>query len=529
MGSTNTNCSAKDGIDKLIKNKSLIKKYLNKSILERNKMNTRCIKKEIPGEEIEQNSTFYIYNIEGFFDIEKGLYYSLIELFETMLYCEKHEIDIKNYEDLEYYYDALLLAMKTVNCICDIYQMKNEKKSEQENEKKSEKENEKMSEQENKGMSEQENKEMCECNCEKKIENETKISSKFKVSWKGFSYEKTEEKYTKQEEKKEQNNQVLEIFNNFNFEEFGASLSLILGMIEFEEMNGSKFQGIKNAINFLSNIIPFNQLKEIISISTVYETISGLFNIYKAYNSFQQNKKFLSVFQFTTGVLELGKSAIDIYIKREKVNNQNKKTKAQGNFLGLINKIENLFEELINSNLQGLKNNNIIILGIDSSENYYNEGIDLQLTNIEGIDQYAKVLSDKEQDRVKYIKNMIHIYKKINPKLSQLTNKGKNDKKESLEFLVYFQQEFIKNFNNKDFWIKMNEENIDEFVDYLENEYKQRTNYFKEHSNEIIKQYIQSLKKDEETNEKKKNETFKVEKPLSNNKVDDTPAPAFDS
>ena len=44
-----------------------------------------------------------------------------------MLYCEKHEIDIKNYEDLEYYYDALLLEMKTVNCICDIYQMKNEK------------------------------------------------------------------------------------------------------------------------------------------------------------------------------------------------------------------------------------------------------------------------------------------------------------------------------------------------------------------------------------------------------------------
>ena len=42
-----------------------------------------------------------------------------------MKYCEKHEIDIKNYEDLEKYYDALLLAMKTVKCICDCYQMKN--------------------------------------------------------------------------------------------------------------------------------------------------------------------------------------------------------------------------------------------------------------------------------------------------------------------------------------------------------------------------------------------------------------------
>ena len=72
----------------------------------------------------------------------------------------------------------------------------------------------------------------------------------------------------------------------------------------------------------------------------------------------------------------------------------------------------------------------------------------------------------------------------------------------------------------------MNEENIEEFMDYLENEYKKRTNYFKEHSNEIIKQYIQSLKKDKET---KENEAFKAEKPLSYNKVDDIPAPTIDS
>lgn len=44
MGSTNTNCKAEDGIEKIIQNKSLIKEYLNKSVLERNKMNTRCLK-----------------------------------------------------------------------------------------------------------------------------------------------------------------------------------------------------------------------------------------------------------------------------------------------------------------------------------------------------------------------------------------------------------------------------------------------------------------------------------------------------
>ena len=80
MGSTNTNCKAKDGIDKLIQNKSLIKKYLNKSILERNKMNTRCIKKEMPGEEIEQNSTFYIYNIRRFFRYGKRIIFFSIKI-----------------------------------------------------------------------------------------------------------------------------------------------------------------------------------------------------------------------------------------------------------------------------------------------------------------------------------------------------------------------------------------------------------------------------------------------------------------
>jgi len=318
----------------------------------------------------------------------------------------------------------------------------------------------------------------------------------------------------------------LGIFNNFGFKESQSFSPLIIEMmLIFEEKNSNNSQGIKNATNFLSNIIPFNQLKEIISISTIYEAICGVVNIVKGYNSFLQKKYFICAVQFTTGVLELGKAAIDTYIKTEKVNNQKKFTKAQENFLTLINKIENLFEELIISNLQGLKSNNIFILGIDNSENYYNEGVDLRLINIEGIDQYAKVLSDNEQDREKYIKNMIQFYKKINPKFSQLTQKGENDKKKSYEFLVYF-QELIKNYNNKDFWIKMNEENIEEFLENLENQYKKKTNYFKEHSNEILEQYIQSLKKDKET---KENEAFKSDKSISYNIEDDIPAPTIDS
>lgn len=122
---------------------------------------------EIPGKEIEQNSTFYIYNIEGFLDIEKGLYFSLIELFETMKYCEKYKIDIKNYEDLEKYYDYLLISMKIINCVCDIYQTKNGETSE--------KEKKEMSEKENKEMSEKEKEEKCKCICEKKKKMKLKI------------------------------------------------------------------------------------------------------------------------------------------------------------------------------------------------------------------------------------------------------------------------------------------------------------------------------------------------------------------
>ena len=293
--------------------------------------------------------------------------------------------------------------MKTVNCICDNYQMKNRE----------------ISEKKKKEMSKKEKEEKCKCICEKKIENEAKNNSKFELSWSRFSYEKTEEKYTKQQEKTEQINKILEIFNNFGLIEYETFSPLLIDlMIKYKEMKIYNFPGIKNAINFLSNIIPFNQLKEIISISTIYEAISGVCNIYKGYNSFLQKKYFFGAVQFTTGVLELGKAAFDTYIKSEKASNQKKLTKAQDNFLELINKIENLFEELINSNLQGLKSSNIFILGIDNSENYYNEGVDLQLISIEGIDQYAKVLSDNEKDREKYIKNMIHIYKKINPKLS---------------------------------------------------------------------------------------------------------------
>ena len=58
MGSTNF--TATDGINKIIKNERLIIDYLNKSELSKNYMNERCTNVLIPGNEIEQNSSFYI-------------------------------------------------------------------------------------------------------------------------------------------------------------------------------------------------------------------------------------------------------------------------------------------------------------------------------------------------------------------------------------------------------------------------------------------------------------------------------------
>lgn len=89
--------------------------------------------------------------------------------------------------------------------------------------------------------------------------------------------------------------------------------------------------------------------------------------------------------------------------------------------------MDELFIKLINSNLEEFKKNNIIILGIDQSDNVYNEGTDLQLFYIKNIDNYAKCISENEKGRAKYIENMIYFYQKILPKFSELTKEGEKE------------------------------------------------------------------------------------------------------
>ena len=150
--------------------------------------------------------------------------------------------------------------------------------------------------------------------------------------------------------------------------------------------------------------------------------------------------------------------------------------------------------------MEELKENNIIILGIDESEDNYNEKTDLQLFKIDDIDNYAKCLSDIEDNRFKYIKNMIYFYDKILPGFSQLTIKGENEKYE-LDFLLNLQEFIIKNCNNKDFWININEESMEQFINNMEKEYERRKNYFKDNANEIKKKIIEAFGKEEEKNQ----------------------------
>lgn len=176
-----SNATAKDGIIKIIKNKSLITKYLNKSAIYKNYMNTRCTKVLIPGKEIEQNSSFYIYNIEGFFDIEKGIYFSLIKLFEIMKLLEDNKISIKSYEDWQQKANTFLRAIEIVNCICNFY-------NNEDNEDKKSIEYEKN------------------CQCSKIIEEKQEENISLNIgSW--FSFTKSEEKtisqLIKEEEKEE--------------------------------------------------------------------------------------------------------------------------------------------------------------------------------------------------------------------------------------------------------------------------------------------------------------------------------------
>ena len=73
-------------------------------------------------------------------------------------------------------------------------------------------------------------------------------------------------------------------------------------------------------------------------------------NIIKGIATFQQNKV-LSVLNLSTGLVELGKVGVDALITYKTIKNQakiKKRTKAQENFVSIINQMQDKITELIN-------------------------------------------------------------------------------------------------------------------------------------------------------------------------------------
>jgi hypothetical protein len=391
-----------------------------------------------------------------------------------MKFLKENNKSIVSYEDLEGKVNCLMNAVRIVDCITYCYTSKDDKSLEKEQEQK--------------------------CQCREKTEKiEEKKDVSFSVNFDflhsifSFSYfsssTKTEEKSIEQINEvieKEDQNEILEKMKNImkNIEHFSSYKSYILIIMEFLKIcKIHKNPGIRNAIDWLDNIIPFKELNEIVycSIRVIDGSISGINHIVQGILNLPNNK-LKSIINISTGLLEITKAGVDFFDTYNKVENQQKEKKlkkAQLNFKQIVNKMDTKFDELINSNLEEFKKNNIIILGIDQSDSVYNEETDLQFFYINNINNYAKCINENDKDRAKYIENMIYFYQKILPKFSELTNEGEQEINLKIDFFLSLQALIINKCKDKKFWIELDKDKIEKFIDFMEKEYEKRKDYFK--------------------------------------------------
>ena len=160
--------------------------------------------------------------------------------------------------------------------------------------------------------------------------------------------------------KLEQKENLKKEINGLDLHSIANYTSLILILIQIlGPYIKNYFPVIRKAINWLNDLIPFDELKDLVSFSirAISGVLSGATNIIKGIATFPQNKV-LSILNLATGFAELGKVGVDAivtYKTIEKQRNNKRKTKAQENFLSIINQMENKISELIDSNLEGLK------------------------------------------------------------------------------------------------------------------------------------------------------------------------------
>ena len=467
-----SNITESEGITKLINNQTLIIKYFESSQLLRNYMNIRCSKVFIPGKEIGQKSSFYLYNIEGFFDIEKGFYFSLIKLLESMIILKKCEIKLKSYEDLETKYSLLFKALEMSSSLVIMWSGNT-----------------------NKNENQQDNEENKECFSYKESEKVNESNISFECPAMKFNYE------NKNKQKDINFCQMLNECKNYCKENCSLNksnyifsvLKYIIAKLENSHVNGDS--NCKSITSWLKGVISFEELNGFISIiENGFRVFEGIYNISEGIKEYSDNKLF-SIFRLINGGINIIKG-IYFYVKLlfigQKEKNDNQLTNAQINFRILLNKIDELMENLTNSNLEELKNNNIIILEIDDSNNS-KESVYLKLVKIEKLDHYARCLKDEEQKRINYISNMIYFYSIIVPELNITNNEQSNLKEleEKKDYLIFVQDSVKKELNTKDIWIELTKSKIENFIN------EKREKYYNDFSN-----YAEELNKPKKENKK---------------------------
>ena len=397
-GTESTNFTAEGGIKKLRGKKELIKDYFRKSKIRENYMQIRCSSIEIPGYEINQDSSFFLFNFEGFFDIEKGFYSTLYDLLEISAFLFKNKYDISSYEELEACLDKFCI-------FTDIFNSINYKEYILENKQKN-------------------IKEVFNCLCKKPHNIVRGFRGLFDLSMNLFGTDI--EKYCKHNK----------IFSNvINI------LGKIIPYKDFKALIDQSLKFIENTIQMIEGGYDIYSGTKIFcadKINGALTILTGIINIGKAAISVHNDiKRMIN------------------YKEDLKLN------KAQENFTLFLNHLNEMVKNLENTEYKDLYENNIIILALDQKKKTSNESAKIEFMYIDDIDYYAEPLNKNDTDRLNYIKNMLIFYNRLFPYI-EINEKNLSDSVlENGLFLMLLRNFITKHFNNKDEWINFTKKEIE--------------------------------------------------------------------
>ena len=436
MGNTFENkISAEDSIKELEYKQSLIKKFFTYSSSKNNFMGYKCCKTKISGIEIKSDFTFYLYNIEGFFDIENGFFFTLQNLIWIMKCFNENSIDTKSYQDFSLKIQTFLIFLQ-----CLKYKVEDWK--------------------------------------------ETAAGDHYTqgVGSQALELGLDDEK----KEGKQKNNNKFKKFMDFAGE--NKELPRITSFIM------ASLRNCKYVINFLESIIPFEQFKGYVSsvfllIEGGCEIWNGIKDITKLYKALT-NKNYYDVFIYLIdGAVNLyqGSENVNTSIKQISENyNEKKFTKAQRNLNVLLNKMDLLFDKLKENNMKELYKNNIIVLAIDETNRFMKDP-DIGLINVEGIENYAKSLDKIDVNRNKFFMNMIIFYQQLKNIISSEEYENKKDFNLRYGFMTYLKKIILTHYKQQS-WNSMNEENIIHLINDIYQEYYDNLNESDDYKREIYEQ-----------------------------------------